>query len=127
QVRDRADVEDDVAVCNLPQEAGILLRTNSVAQALGSKGLERTANRRCAGRFAGVWHRAQPLRENRLERGCIGLGRVGGLEAAEADADDAAVPVLPRVPDECPCLLERGPAEDVRGQPDLDAVALTRL
>src|SRR5688500_4384125 len=74
-----------------------------------------------------MWDRPESLGLDPLEDGRIRLGRQLGLEPAEPDCDDAALPVLHGITDDVAVLLVRRAAEDVRRQPDFDAVQLARL
>jgi hypothetical protein len=60
QVRDRADVEHDLPVGELVDQAGVLGGADAVTQAVGAELLQRAANRGRPRDLAGVRHRGEP-------------------------------------------------------------------
>ena len=127
QVRDRADVEHELPLGELAHEAGVLDRADAVADAVGAERVERAADRRGAGDLARVRHRGEAFVARECEDGLVRLRRELGLEAAEPDADDAAIAVPRRVPHDLGRFVEREAAHDVRRQAHLDAEPLARL
>ena len=74
-VRDRADVEDELAVAQLVDERRVLDRADPVAQPVGAERVERAADRRRARDLAGMWHRREPLGSRaRSNTGAYGSG-----------------------------------------------------
>src|SRR5581483_10846453 len=127
EVRERAHVEHRPARDRLADESVVLLDADPVPEPVGLQVLERAADARGAGHLARVRDRAEPERLRVGEDLLVRLGRELGLEAAETDADDAALAV-PRAPvDGLTRLLEREAARDVGRQADLDAVQVLRL
>ena len=96
-------------------------------EAVGAELLERAAHRRRPGDLAGVRDRGEAQLAREREGRLVRLGRELGLEAAEPDADDAALAVGGRVAHDLLGLVEREAADDVGRQPHLDAVQLARL
>src|SRR4029453_18218652 len=75
----------------------------------------------------GVGHRAEAFCANALEHRCVVLRRVFGLEAAEADADHAAIAVFDGIPQHLIGLLVRSSSKDVGRKANLDTVELAGL
>ena len=115
------------ALRQLGDELLVLDGAEPVPDAIRLQRLERAADRGRPRHLARVRHRAEALRLRQLEHRRVGLGRILGLEPAETDADHAAVCVLGRIAHDRLGLVERKAADDVRGQPDLDAVQLAGL
>ncbi len=127
QVRDRAHVKHYAARGQFPQQARVFGSPDAVPDPVGAEAVERTADRRRAGRLAGVRHRREPALAGDPERPRERFGRVLSLRAAQADAHYSAVTVGHRMPGGQLCRLQRVTARDVGSQPDLDAVLLGRL
>ena len=89
--------------------------------------IERASHRVGTGGLARVRDRREPTFAGDGERALVELRRVLGLEAAEPEADDAAVAVGDRVAGSRLCLVVGVAARDVRRQAYLDAVQLPRL
>ena len=89
--------------------------------------IERASHGVGTGGLARVRDRREPTFAGDGERGLVELRRVLGLEAAEPEADDAAVAVGDRVAGSRLCLVVGVAARDVRRQAYLDAVQLPRL
>src|SRR5581483_4725061 len=127
EVRQRADVEDRAATCELVHEPGVLDRVDAVPETVGAERLERSAHGCSAGHLSGVRDGAEPERPREREHVRVWLRRVLRLEPAEADADDAAVAI--------PCgplhrrtrLLLREASWAVGREAHLDAVQLACL
>ena len=108
-------------------QAGVLDGADAVPDAVGVQRLDRALHAGRAGHLAGVRHARQAQVARQLERVDVQLGRVLGLEPAEADAEHAAVAVPAAVRTVSMRLLLREAARDVGRQADLDAVPLARL
>ena len=126
-IRDRADVEDDAPVGQLPEQPRILDRPDPVPDATGAERVERAADRARPRVLAGMRNRGEAFGAGELERGCIRLRRMLGLGPAEPHPDDASVAVLDREPDDLQRLFEAVDARDIRRQADLDPIPLARL
>jgi hypothetical protein len=99
-VRDRADVQHDLALAELLDERRILDRPDAVADPVGMERAERPADRFGACDLAGVRRGCEALGASQLERRRVRLRGEVRLEPAEPDGDAAAVPVPRRHPDE---------------------------
>ena len=71
-----------------------------MSDAIGLEGVESATDRLRPHDFAGVRDRAEALRLGQREDLRVRLGRKLGLEASEPDADNSAIRVLGRVPDD---------------------------
>src|SRR4030095_2508060 len=74
-----------------------------------------------------VRYRPQSTFSGGPKGGLAPFGRIEVLLAAEADADDAPIPIPDRVVDCGHRVLKRSPPRDIWGQPDLYAVAFLRF
>ena len=103
------------------------MRADPVADAVGVQRLERAPDGRRADHLAGVRNRPEPALAREPE--CVGelLGRRLSLDAAEPDADDAAVAAGDRMAHDSRRLLGRRRAVQVGREPHLDAEPLARL
>src|SRR5207253_1496621 len=124
EVRHRADVADDLARRDLAQQTRVLDGAHTVADAVGSEGLDRGADGTGSGDLPRVGHRAGAAlaceTEGRLER----RRRILGLAPAETDGHDAALAVLDREAGRLHRGLEPEAARDVGGEAYLYAVPL---
>ena len=127
EVGDRADVEHGAAAGQLADETRILLSPDAVTDAMRAERIERASHRVGTGGLSRVRDRREPTFAGDGERALVELRRVLGLEAAEPEADDAAVAVGDRVAGSRLCFVVGVAARDVRRQAYLDAVQLPRL
>ena len=122
---ERAHVEDGAAAGELADEAGVVDGADAVADPVGAEALERGAHGFCAGQLAGVRHRSDATRARDREGALERLGRI--FEAADPEADDAAVSVLDRESGDRLRLLRGVHRRDVGRESHLDAVQLPRF
>ena len=94
EVREWADVEDDAAICELGDEAGVLDGPDPVPEPVCAQSLERAAHRGRTGHLSRMGHRRQAERLGERERRRVRLRWELRLQTAEPHGDDSPLTVL---------------------------------